>query len=129
MLSRHCMSLIALASAYQASAQMVPDDNEENKDINIKRAMCKLVGDPTYVEAYAYGSRFFNPRETLDYNYGYLILEQDGEHGDLRVKYGKMWLMEKKKNENDIVDFGFQIMKYPHLHGDCTSFGHWNPQA
>ena len=27
------------------------------------------------------------------------LLEQDGEHGDLRVKYGKMWLMEKKKDE------------------------------
>ena len=108
---------------------MLADDNEEDKNKNIKRAMCKLVGDPTYVEAYLYGSLYFNPREKLDYNYGYLILEQDGEHGDLRVKYGKMWLMEKKKDEYDIVDFGFQFMKYPHLHGDCTKFGHWNPKA
>ena len=75
-MSRLCVSVMALASAYQASAQMLADDNEEDPmHFTRKRGMCKLVGNPTYHEAYVYGSRKFNPREKLDYNYGYLILE------------------------------------------------------
>ena len=52
---------------------LMDGNNEEGRPI--KRGICKLVGDPTYYKAYEYGSIYFNPREKLDFNYGYLVLE------------------------------------------------------
>ena len=91
--------------------------------------MCKMAGDTTYFMTYAYGSWVPEPRPVLDFTYGYLILEQEGEQGDLKVKYGKQWLMEKKANKNEVIDHGFAFMKYPHHHGECDAIGHWNPDA
>ena len=105
------------------------EQNEKPKKKPVKRAICKLAGDTTYFSAYLYGSIYFNPRKQLDYNYGYLVLEQEGEDADLKVKYGKMWLMETIKGGMDIPPIGFAFMKYPHQHGDCDNYGHWNPQA
>ena len=59
---------------------MLFDDegSEKPKKKPVKRAMCKLMGNPEYYSAYEYGSRWFAPRVQLDFNYGYMILEQEG---------------------------------------------------
>ena len=102
-------------------------EDEERKPR--KRAICKLAGDTTYYPAYVYGRSSFNPRLVLEHIYGYLVLEQEGEEGDLRVLWGKLWLMETINGGMDITPVGFSIMKYPHHHGDCDNYGHWNPPA
>ena len=40
-----------------------------------------------------------------------------------------MWQMETNVKSKSIKDHGFSIMKYPHHHGTCKDFGHWNPEA
>jgi len=56
-----------------------------------------------------------------------MLFEQyEGE--ELTVLYGKAWNMPKNK-DGTVVDHAFKVMQYPHQHGTCKGFGHWNPMA
>ena len=61
-----------------------------------------------------------------EWPFGHFLFEHQ-EDGQLRMINGKMWNMPKKGKK--VIDHGFKMMQYPHHHGMCDSFGHWNPMA
>jgi len=112
MFSKACLSTALLGAL--ASCQLA--------DAPKRRSMCKMAGDTSYWATRAYGLR---PK--LTHTFGHFLFEQD-EGSDLKILYGKMWNLKKSDN-GEFPKLGLKMMQYPHTHGSCEDFGHWNPPA